>query len=235
MRSFPHFIKGTLLLTCAGLLCRFSGFFYKIFLAHALGAEGIGIYQLIFPVFAVCHACTASGIESAISRFTAGAVEKERSYALKAGLFLSLSASVLVCVLLWNQAEFIADKLLCESRCVTPLRILAPVIPLSAIHGLSPGILSGTEESISPGHLPDSGAGSKNQFCDLALPHFYPGEPGQSPPHWQYWGFSSERLLPPCSCSTLLFPKSVLLCHYLHCVFNAGRFFPWRCLSPAAV
>ena len=52
MRSFPHFIKGTLLLTCAGLLCRFSGFFYKIFLAHALGAEGIGIYQLIFPVFA---------------------------------------------------------------------------------------------------------------------------------------------------------------------------------------
>lgn len=181
MRSFPHFIKGTLLLTCAGLLCRFSGFFYKIFLAHALGAEGIGIYQLIFPVFAVCHACTASGIESAISRFTAGAVEKERSYALKAGLFLSLSASVLVCVLLWNQAEFIADKLLCESRCVTPLRILAPVIPLSADPRLSPGILSGTEESISPGHLPDSGAGSKNRFCDLALPHFYPGEPGNHP------------------------------------------------------
>ena len=107
MRSFPHFIKGTLLLTCAGLLCRFSGFFYKIFLAHALGAEGIGIYQLIFPAFAVCHACTASGIESAISRFTAGAMEKERSYALKAGLFLSLSASVLVCVLLWNRAEYV--------------------------------------------------------------------------------------------------------------------------------
>ena len=150
MRSFPHFIKGTLLLTCAGLLCRFSGFFYKIFLAHALGAEGIGIYQLIFPVFAVCHACTASGIESAISRFTAGAVEKERSYALKAGLFLSLSASVLVCVLLWNQAEFIADKLLCESRCVTPLRILAPVIPLSAIHGCLQGYYLGQKKASLP-------------------------------------------------------------------------------------
>ena len=150
MRSFPHFIKGTLLLTCAGLLCRFSGFFYKIFLAHALGAEGIGIYQLIFPVFAVCHACTASGIESAISRFTAGAVEKERSYALKAGLFLSLSASVLVCVLLWNRAEFVADKLLCESRCVTPLRILAPVIPLSAIHGCLQGYYLGQKKASLP-------------------------------------------------------------------------------------
>ena len=150
MRSFPHFIKGTLLLTCAGLLCRFSGFFYKIFLAHALGAEGIGIYQLIFPAFAVCHACTASGIESAISRFTAGAMEKERSYALKAGLFLSLSASVLVCVLLWNRAEFVADKLLCESRCVTPLRILAPVIPLSALHGCLQGYYLGQKKASLP-------------------------------------------------------------------------------------
>ena len=150
MRSFPHFIKGTLLLTCAGLLCRFSGFFYKIFLAHALGAEGIGIYQLIFPVFAVCHACTASGIESAISRFTAGAVKKEQSYALKTGLFLSLSASVLVCVLLWNQAEFVAGTLLCEIRCVTPLRILAPVIPLSAIHGCLQGYYLGQKKASLP-------------------------------------------------------------------------------------
>ena len=55
MRSFPHFIKGTLLLTCAGLLCRFSGFFYKIFLAHALGAEGIGIYQLFLYSPYVMH------------------------------------------------------------------------------------------------------------------------------------------------------------------------------------
>lgn len=150
MRSFPHFIKGTILLTCAGLLCRFSGFFYKIFLAHALGAEGIGIYQLIFPVFAVCHACTASGIESAISRFTAGAVKKEQSYALKAGLFLSLSASVLVSVILWNQAEFIAGSLLCENRCVTPLRILAPVIPLSAIHGCLQGYYLGQKKASLP-------------------------------------------------------------------------------------
>ena len=50
MRSFPHFIKGTLLLTCAGLLCRFSGFFYKIFLAHA----SISLFFLYSPY--VMHA-----------------------------------------------------------------------------------------------------------------------------------------------------------------------------------
>lgn len=48
MRSFPHFIKGTLLLTCAGLLCRFSGFFYKIFLAHALVRKESASISLFF-------------------------------------------------------------------------------------------------------------------------------------------------------------------------------------------
>ena len=69
MKSSTQFVKGTLILAFANLLCRFLGFFYKIFLAQALGAEGMGIYQLIFPVFSVCHALTASGIETAISRF----------------------------------------------------------------------------------------------------------------------------------------------------------------------
>lgn len=39
---------GTLLLTAAGILSRFIGFFYKIFLSRTIGAEGLGIYQLIF-------------------------------------------------------------------------------------------------------------------------------------------------------------------------------------------
>ena len=94
MRQFALFLKGTLILTIAGLLSRFLGFFYKIFLAQALGAESMGIYQLIFPVFSVCHALTTSGIETAISRFTAFAKKEERNAYLHAGLFLSLSASL---------------------------------------------------------------------------------------------------------------------------------------------
>ena len=37
MKQFSIFLKGTLILTIAGLLSRFLGFFYKIFLAQALG------------------------------------------------------------------------------------------------------------------------------------------------------------------------------------------------------
>ena len=36
-------LKGTLILTLAGLISRIIGFFYKIFLSHSIGAEQIGI------------------------------------------------------------------------------------------------------------------------------------------------------------------------------------------------
>ena len=53
-------LKGTLILTAAGLISRIAGFFYKIFLSRAIGAEQIGIYQLAMPLYLLafsrlCH------------------------------------------------------------------------------------------------------------------------------------------------------------------------------------
>lgn len=61
-------IRGTFILTATGFLCRFMGFFYRIFLSHTFGEEGVGLYQLIFPVYSLCFALTAAGLETAISR-----------------------------------------------------------------------------------------------------------------------------------------------------------------------
>ena len=55
-------IRGTLILTLAGTLSRFIGFFYKIFLSRTIGAEALGIYQLIFPLFAFCLALSCGGL-----------------------------------------------------------------------------------------------------------------------------------------------------------------------------
>ena len=69
--SKKAFFKGTFLLTCAGLLSRVIGFFYRIFLSHAIGAEGIGLFQLAIPLQTLLLAVTASGIQTALSRLVA--------------------------------------------------------------------------------------------------------------------------------------------------------------------
>lgn len=150
MKQFSIFLKGTLILTAAGLLSRFLGFFYKIFLAQALGAEGIGIYQLIFPVFSVCHALTTSGMETAISRFTAFARKEEKDAWLFAGLSLSLLASAAAGIVLWGQSAFIAGSWLHEPRCEPLLRILAAAVPLSAVHACFAGSYLGQKKTGIP-------------------------------------------------------------------------------------
>lgn len=42
-----EFVKGTLLLTGAGLFCRVLGFFYRIYMSRTIGAEGLGLYNMI--------------------------------------------------------------------------------------------------------------------------------------------------------------------------------------------
>ena len=57
-------ITGTVILTLTGLITRVMGFFYRIFLSHTIGAEGVGIYQLIFPVYALCFSFAVAGIQT---------------------------------------------------------------------------------------------------------------------------------------------------------------------------
>ena len=45
--SKKRFLLGTFVLTCTGFLSRILGFFYRIFLSHSIGAEGLGIVQLL--------------------------------------------------------------------------------------------------------------------------------------------------------------------------------------------
>ena len=47
------------------------GFFFRIFLSHAFGEENVGLYQLVFPVYALCLALSTSGIQTAVSHMTA--------------------------------------------------------------------------------------------------------------------------------------------------------------------
>lgn len=61
-------IKGAFILTLTGFATRFIGFFYRIFLSQSFGEESVGLYQLIFPVYALCFSLCCAGIETAVAR-----------------------------------------------------------------------------------------------------------------------------------------------------------------------
>ena len=55
-------LYGTLLLTGTGIAGQFLGFVYRILLSRLIGAEIMGLYQLIMPVYSVLLSLTAVGL-----------------------------------------------------------------------------------------------------------------------------------------------------------------------------
>lgn len=145
-------ILGTFLLTATGLASRVIGFFYRIFLSHTIGAQGMGIYQLIFPVFSLGIAFSCAGIQTAISKYTAEAVGANRcpqTY-LYAGLILSMALSTLCASVIYLGSDTLASAVLDEPRCSGLLRILALSLPLAAIHSCINGYYYGLQKTAVP-------------------------------------------------------------------------------------
>ena len=55
------FTYNTVFMTSANIVTRFTGFLYRIFLSRFIGAEGLGLFALVSPIYSVCCAIVASG------------------------------------------------------------------------------------------------------------------------------------------------------------------------------
>lgn len=154
MNSKNAFIRGTLFLTFAGITSRFMGFFYRIFLANTIGAEGMGIYQLIFPIYSVCFSLCASGIETAISKLTAEKLALGKSSevfgVLKAGLSITMVLAVSCSLIIYNYAQPLSVFFLKEPRCTPLLKLLAITIPFGTIQSCLCGYYFGIHKAGVP-------------------------------------------------------------------------------------
>lgn len=147
-------ITGTLILTLTGIISRIIGFFYRIFLSHCIGEEGMGIYQLLSPVMAFSFSLTCAGIQTSISKYTAFYIAKNDRHSshriLITGFALSLSLSALTTCFLYQNASLIASSLLLEARCEPLVRIYALSLPFACIHSCINGYYYGLKKSLIP-------------------------------------------------------------------------------------
>lgn len=147
-------IKGTFILTLTGLITRIMGFFYRIFLSYTFGESGVGLYQLIFPVYALGFSITSAGIELALSRCVSKHIalgsKKNAREMLYSSIILTTLFSLLFTLLLQKNAAFIAEKYLHNTNTAELLLILSYVFPFAAIHSCIVGYYLGLKETRVP-------------------------------------------------------------------------------------
>ena len=141
-------LYGTLILTGTSIVSQFLGFVYRILLSRLIGAEVMGLYQLIMPVFSVIMALTAVGLTVAVSNLSSQYHARGNRAAIAQVLrrclavFLLLFAAVAaVVVLLYDP---ISVYLLGDARTQLGLLLLLPCILLTGVENLHKHFFYGT-------------------------------------------------------------------------------------------
>ncbi|MBR6778733.1 MAG: oligosaccharide flippase family protein [Clostridia bacterium] len=95
-----NMMTGAIVLSIGAVLAKLFSAIYRIALTRILGGEGIGIYQLIFPLYSLCVVLATAGLPLAISKVVARHPGKEKSVLKKCLFFTSLLALVITLILL---------------------------------------------------------------------------------------------------------------------------------------
>ena len=77
------FIRGALLLTICALIGKVIGAFYRIPFAMIVGPEGVGLYQMVYPLYALILTISTSGLPSSISKLLSGSYAEGKYYQAK--------------------------------------------------------------------------------------------------------------------------------------------------------
>lgn len=141
-------IRGTFILTIAGLISRLIGFYYRIFLSNAIGSEGMGLYQLVFPLVLLSFAICVGGIETAISKFVA--TNRNPNLTLISGIILACILSVIMSLSLYFNADYIADRIFLNPSCSYLIRVLTFAIPFICIENCINGYYYGLKKATVP-------------------------------------------------------------------------------------
>ena len=157
-RSNNHgFLQGAFILTLAGLIVKLLGALYRLPLARIIEDEGMGLYQMAYPIYITLLSISTAGIPTAISKMVAEkralGQYRESHRVFKISLFILTIIGLSFTVILLFISRFLADNILANSKAYYPLISIAPAIffvsIMSAFRGFFQGMQTMTPSAIS--------------------------------------------------------------------------------------
>ena len=141
-------MKGTLILTIAGVVVKVIGSLNWIFVSRILGGEGIGLYQMAFPIYFFALSVSTAGVPVAISIITAERVALKDIFGAKRIFRISMSlmfvTGLIFTALTYFGAQWLIDwHFIRDARAYWSVVALAPAIFFVTLLASSRGYLQG--------------------------------------------------------------------------------------------
>ena len=145
-RKLPIFYSA-MLLTCVNLLLRFVGTSFQVYLSGRIGAEGIGLLQLVLSVGSMAMVAGMAGIRTATMYLTAEEAGRKRPerilWVLSGCTKYSFVASTAVALLVYICAPQICALWIGHPEVVDSVRLFAAFLPVNCLCGVMVGYFTG--------------------------------------------------------------------------------------------
>ena len=127
------FLKGTMILTISSIIVKVIGSLNWIILSRVLGGEGIGLYQMGFPIYLMAITVSSAGVPVAISIITSEKLANKDYRGAKRVFNVSLRLLLLTGLLFSSALLFGADflinnQIIRDSRAYYSIIALAPAV-----------------------------------------------------------------------------------------------------------
>jgi len=146
--------KSALLLTLLAVVSQTLGFGYRVVLSRLVGAEVMGLYQLVMPVYSVLLSLSAVGLASAVSNLTPQhlALGNSRGAAQTLSLCLRLFFLLLLPMglVVIPASDAISVHLLGDARTQLGLILLIPCVALTGVENIHKHYFYGSSQVVQP-------------------------------------------------------------------------------------
>lgn len=154
--SRDNFLRGALILTIAGIAVKVIGAGNRIFLSRLLGGEGIGLYQMAYPIYLLALNISYAGIPIAISIVVAERVALRDRIGVQRVFRLSLLLMVVTGLVFSGLLYFSASWLIAEGfvqdpRAYMAIVALAPAIVFVTVLASFRGYFQGLQQMFPSG------------------------------------------------------------------------------------
>jgi len=148
------FIKNAVFLTVTSLILRFVGVFFRVWLSRTLGAEGMGLYQLVISVYVLASAFASGGLTTAVTRQVSDRLSfndgKGAKRAVLVSVILTLIVALFSIILIYGFSNQIAKFFIKDIRAVAALKTLCLGLPFMGVASCFKGYFLARRKASSP-------------------------------------------------------------------------------------
>ncbi|WP_418791336.1 putative polysaccharide biosynthesis protein [Phosphitispora sp. TUW77] len=144
------FLKGAAILALAGLVSKVLGALYRIPFFRVVGAEGMGLYQMAYPIYTMLLAISSAGIPVAVSKIISENAARRNFGGIRRSFAVSLIFVALLSgfqsIMLYKSAVFLAVNVFHVPAAVYSIRAIAPAVFFVGMMSVFRGYFQGFQE-----------------------------------------------------------------------------------------